>query len=302
MARPPFFENEVHRLSPLSASRRVALTLVALALLMGACRADVASGPANAAALVHVHGLQPVPGSEGLYVATHSGLFRVEDGKIEAVGEAAHDLMGFTVAGPGDLLASGHPDMRDDALLVEGKPPLLGLVQSTDGTSWKARSLLGEADFHALVAAHDQVYGLDSQTGALMVSADRETWETRSEGLPFIDLAVSPDDPDRLVATTQAGVMGSDDGGRSWTEVAAQRGAFLSWNDEGLFGVSPEGAVLRSDDGGQSWQSLGRVEGVPEAFVATGGAIYVAVHEAGIVRSVDGGATFELLVRTGGDT
>lgn len=226
----------------------------------------------------------------------------MDDGEIHAVGDATHDLMGFTVAGPDDLLASGHPDLRDEALVVADKPPLLGLVQSTDGQSWEALSLLGEVDFHSLVAAHDQVYGLDSQTGALMVSADRQTWETRSEGLPFIDLAVSPDDPDALVAATQSGMVGSDDGGRSWTEVGAQRAALLSWTDEGLFGVSPEGAVLRSGDEGESWEPLGRVEGRPEAFLVTGEGIYVAVHQAGIMRSTDGGQIFDFLVRTGGDT
>ena len=184
---------------------------------------------------------------------------------------------------------------------MEDKPPLLGLVHSNDGQKWEAESLLGDVDFHSLVAAHDQVYGLDSQSGAMMVSTDRQTWETRSEGLPFIDFAVSPDDPEQLVATTQGGIAGSDDGGKSWEQLNSQRTAFLSWTEEGLFGVSPEGAVARSTDGGANWEALGSVEGRPEALLVTADAVYVAVSEAGIMHSTDGGRNFEFLLRTGTD-
>ena len=276
---------------------RLAAPLVALAVIVTACAGDAGGAQATAADLVHTHGLQQVPGGDGLYVATHTGLYIVDEGQIEAVGNGTHDLMGFTVAGPDDLLASGHPDLRDEDLALEDKPPLLGLVHSTDGQSWEPLSLLGEVDFHSLVAAHDQVYGLDSQTGALMVSADREEWDVRSEGLPFIDVAVSPEDPDNLVATAQGGIAGSDDGGRSWAPLSQQRAAFLSWTAQGLFAVSPEGAVVRSDDAGENWQALGRVEGSPQAVLVTGEAIYVAV-QAGIMRSTDGGQNFEFLVRT----
>ena len=284
----------------LSTHARLAATVAAFALVAAACGGDVSGGEPTAADLVHTHGLQQVPGDDALYVATHTGLYTVDDGTIKAVGTATHDLMGFTVAGPDDLLASGHPDLRDEKLSLAEKPPLLGLVHSKEGQEWQPLSLLGEVDFHSLVAAHDQVYGLDSQTGSLLVSADRQTWETRSEGLPFIDLAVSPDDPDRLVATTQTGIAGSDDGGESWTDLSTQRALFLDWTDDGLFAVSPEGAVARSDDGGQNWESLGRVDGSPQAVLVTANGIYVAV-EAGIMQSTDGGETFEFLVRTSDD-
>ena len=284
----------------LSIRARLAAPVAAFALVAAACGGDASGGEPTAAELVHTHGLQQVPGGDALYVATHTGLYTVDDGAIKAVGTATHDLMGFTVAGPNDLLASGHPDLRDEELSLEEKPPLLGLVHSTDGQKWEPLSLLGEVDFHSLVAAHERVYGLDSQTGALMVSTDRKTWETRSEGLPFIDLAVSPDDADTVVATTQGGIAGSDDGGESWANLSSQRALFLDWTDDGLFAVSPEGAVVRSDDGGENWDSLGRVDGSPQALLVTAKAIYVAV-EAGIMQSTDGGETFEFLVRTRDD-
>ena len=290
---------------PCSRRATFVVVAVAVALLGAACGGGEAVGDGTAAAgdalaadLVHIHRLQQVSGTSALYVATHTGLFKVDDGEIERVGDATHDLMGFTVAGPDDLLASGHPDLRVDELMVEGKPPLLGLAHSKDGQTWQPLSLLGDVDFHALVTAHDQVYGIDSQTGALMVSRDRKTWETRSEGLPFSDIAVSPDDPDVLVGAAQDGLAGSDDGGKSWEKVASQRAAYLSWTADGLFAVTPEGTVARSADGGKNWQSLGSTGGLPAALLVTDEGVYVAVHEAGIKQSTDGGQTFEFLIRT----
>ena len=289
---------------PISSRCVLALAAAAVALLAGACGGDAVgdgtatAGDAVAGELVHIHRLQEVPGTSALYVATHTGLFKVDGAEIQRVGDATHDLMGFTVAGRQDLLASGHPDLRVDELMVDGKPPLFGLAHSTEGETWKPLSLLGDVDFHALVTAHDQVYGLDSQTGALMVSRDRKTWETRSEGLPFSDIAVSPDDQNVLVAAAQDGLARSDDGGRSWKKVASQRAAYLSWSAEGLFAASPEGGVARSADGGKTWQPLGSTGGPPAALLVTDEAMFVAVHEAGIKRSTDGGQTFEFLIRT----
>ena len=103
--------------------------------------------------VIHVHGLGVDPADGTLYAATHSGLFRIDGaGDAERVGEHWHDLMGFTVVGPNRFVASGHPDLRTDL------PPLLGLVESDDGgVTWTSRSLLGDADFHALEAVGDRV-------------------------------------------------------------------------------------------------------------------------------------------------
>ena len=244
--------------------------------------------------LVHIHRLQTAPG-EGLYVATHTGLYLLDaDGSIAAVGDATHDLMGFTVAGPGDLLASGHPDLRDESLQVEGKPPLLGLVASDDGEGWRSLSLLGEVDFHALVSAHGRIYGIDSQTGALMVSSDRKTWQTHGKGLPFSDVAVSPEDPDLLLGAGPSGVAVSTDGGETFEGGSPEQLVYLSWSEAGLYGVSPEGAVRRSTDGGATWSSAGLVNGAPHALLVDGERIYVA-NEGGIWLS-QGGGQFEPFV------
>lgn len=177
--------------------------------------------------VVHVHGLGVDPADGALYAATHSGLFRIpEQGDAERVANRAQDAMGFSVVRPGRFIGSGHPDAREDDV----RPPLLGLIESDDaGVTWDRVSLHGEADFHALVAAHGQVYGYDSTSGTFMVSRDKEEWDRRSQ-LPILSFAVDPEDPDRVVAATPDGPVASADGGRTWSSLAgAPPLAVLSW-------------------------------------------------------------------------
>ncbi|HVM55755.1 MAG TPA: hypothetical protein VM262_21400 [Acidimicrobiales bacterium] len=104
--------------------------------------------------------------------------------------------MGFTVVGFDRFLASGHPDLRDRRLRVDGKPPLLGLVERGDaGATWEPRSLLGHV----------------------------RTWE-RLSSIEITSFAIDPDDVQRAVAATGNGVVVSTDGGRSWQAVAGARG------------------------------------------------------------------------------
>ena len=272
--------------------------LAVMALTLTACGegAVEAEPSVTAADLVHVHGLAERP--DGLYVATHTGLFEVVGDRIRRVTDATHDLMGFTVAGPGDLLASGHPDPGVPSLQVEGKPPLLGLVRSSDGETWESLSLLGEADFHSLEAAHGRVYGFDGTTGRFMVTEDRTNWDIRGDGIGIIDFAVSPEDPHVIVATGQGGVGRSNDGGQTWALVADTEFTFLSWDNGELYAVAPDGQVAVSTDDGATWEARGALEGRPEALHARDGALYMALAEQGILRSADGGRTFEVLVDT----
>jgi hypothetical protein len=245
--------------------------------------------------VVHVHGLGVDPGDGVLYAATHSGLFRVpEQGKAVRVANRAQDTMGFSIVGPGRFIGSGHPDFREDDV----RPPLLGLIESGDrGETWDRISLHGKADFHALHAAHGKVYGYDSTSGTFMVTEDREDWDRRAQ-LPMADFAVSPDDPDGLLATTQQGLVRSSDGGRSWAPVpGAPVLVVLAWAEQGpLYGVAPDGTVHRSADGGTTWTAQGQVGGEPEAVtvdVRDGQErLYVAAGERGIVVSADQGRTF----------
>jgi DNA-binding beta-propeller fold protein YncE len=273
----------------------LARALVAAGLLAasGGCAAGgkAPSTGGSDPGMMHVHGLGVDPADGALYAATHTGLFRIPSGGAATrVGGGHQDTMGFTVVGSRTFLASGHPGQGDRM------PAQLGLVESTDaGRTWTGLSLGGQADFHALHAAHGEVYGYDSQSGAFLVSSDRRQWEARSV-LAMYDFAVSPQSADVLLATTDHGLARSTDGGRTWRNVAAApRLVVLCWEQpQALYGVQPDGTVQRSADGGATWTVLGRVGGQPEAIAvdAGTGTVYVAAAQRGILASTDGGRTF----------
>jgi hypothetical protein len=240
---------------------------------------------------VHVHALGVNPEDEALFIATHTGLYRVAEGEEKArrVSDRYQDTMGFTVVGPNRFLGSGHPDVRDDL------PPLLGLIESTDsGESWEPVSLLGQADFHVLRFAGERVYGYDATNDRLLVSADRgRSWNELEKPGPLIDLAVDPRDSRRIVATTEDGLFESPDGGESWRRLGDAVG-LLAWPDRGrIYLVAGGGQVFSSSDGGRRLRRLGEVGGQPAAFLAQGvRELYVALHDGTIKRSTDGGAAW----------
>ena len=241
--------------------------------------------------LAHVHGLGVDPADGTLYAASHFGLFRVPaEGTATRIANRYQDTMGFTVTGPGSFLASGHPDFRED------DEPRLGLIESTDaGRTWSSLSLRGQADFHKLQVRHGRVYGYESGTGRLLASVDRSTWETLAE-LPLLDFAVSPTDQQVLVASSEAGVVRSADGGRTWQPMTgAPSLTVLTWSAAELLGVDTDGRVYALGSDGV-WQLRGDVGGAAEAITVdeTGEspALFVAVARRGILQSDDGGRTF----------
>lgn len=243
---------------------------------------------------VHVHGLGVNPRDGALFVATHTGLWRLGAGESRAsrVGDRRQDTMGFTVVGPDRFLGSGHPDLRD------GLPPLLGLLESSDaGRSWTSISLLGDSDFHTLRARGGTVYGVDGVTDLLFVSRGGGTsWERRKLPARLLDLAIDPEDPKRVIAAGATGLLESLDAGSSWNRLGEVVG-LLAWpSRERLYLLDGAGTLWVATDAGQgrSWRSAGRVEGEPAAFTASGDTLYVAFHDGTVSASTDGGASWSL--------
>lgn len=234
--------------------------------------------------VVHVHGLD-IDGSGALYAATHTGLFRIVDGKAERVSDRYQDTMGFTIDERGRFLGSGHPDVRD---VQSGKfEPNLGLIESPDkGKTWEPLSLMGEADFHALESVHGKIYGYNATGRAFLVSGDGRTWERRSN-IQMFDFAVDPADPDVILATTDKGTARSTDGGKTWAPYDSPPIVLIAWATSGVsWGVGPKGEIHRAERAGP-WEQVGSLGGRPEALVVNGSRVYVAT-EAGISASTDG--------------
>lgn len=275
--------------------------VVALAVsvaLVAACGsggdADQADQPGRPA-LEHVHGLGVNPADGMLYVASHHGVFRVDgQGDAEQIAGRTQDFMGFSIVGPNHFLASGHPGPHD-----EGQPANLGLIESTDAAqNWTALSLSGQADFHGMEAKHGRIYGYDSQSGQIMISTDMQTWDRRAR-LGIADLAVAPDQPDEIIATTKQGPARSTDGGRTFMVLTgAPLLSLADWpSPERLLGVGPDGVVYLSSDRGATWARRGQVPARPGAITTSGDAdVYVSTEDA-IQHSIDDGATFTVYQR-----
>lgn len=273
--------------------RLVMVAVSAVAILAG-CADDNGKGDDHVA-LGHVHGLGVNPADGTLYAASHHGLFRVSGNAApEQIAGRTQDFMGFTIVGPDNFLASGHPGPDDS-----GQPPHLGLIETTDGgQTWTSVSLSGEADFHAMETKNGTVYGYDSQSGQLMTSTDRHNWD-RGTTSRIADIAVAPDVPDEIIATTRDGPSRSNDGGRLFTVLpSAPLLSLVDWpHADRVLGVAPDGRVYVSTDRGATWTRRGQVAGSPQA-ITTGGEtdIYIAT-ENGIHRSSDDGATFSVFQR-----
>lgn len=246
---------------------------------------------------VHVHGLGINPADGALFIATHTGTYRVASDAQQAarVGDSRQDTMGFTVVGPDRFLGSGHPD--PPAMVEQNLPPNLGLIESMDGgRTWASISLLGQADFHVLRSGGRLVYGFDSTNGRLLVSRDGgRTWSQRPIPGPLIDLAVHPQRPSQVVATTERGLIASRDEGRSWRTLGDGVG-LLAWPSEGrLLLVDGAGQVHSSQDLGRRWKPVGDIGGQPTAFTAqTANELYVALPDGTVKRSADGGKSWEV--------
>lgn len=248
---------------------------------------------------VHVHGLGVNPADGALFIATHTGLYRVGQGerKAKRVGDRYQDTMGFTIVGPNRFLGSGHPDINEAR--EQGLPGLLGLIESTDsGANWKPISLLGEADFHVLRSVGGRVYGYDVTNDRLLLSSDRgRSWTELNKPGPLVDLAVDPGNAQRMVAASagglEEGLFESTDKGRGWKRRADTVG-LLAWpRSDRLYLVVQGGLVFVSADGGRNLRNVGDVGGAPAALLARGPAeFYVALHDGTIKRSTDGGATW----------
>lgn len=266
--------------------------VVAVTFALSACSGSTSETPqpasTGASAFGHVHGLAINPANNRLYVASHMGVFQKTSDGFERIADRYQDTMAFTVTGNDTFLASGHPDLRET-----DKPVHLGLIESTDAAkTWKALSLEGEADFHALEPAQDRVYGYDSNNGVLKVTRDKQQWSDIAR-MGVIDLAVDPDNPEDLLITDDQARLQRLTGSSTIRAVAtAPPLAFIDWPRRDLLvGVGPDGAVHHSRDAGASWQTLPPVGSPPEALDITPDVWHVAA-EHGVFRSTDEGRTW----------
>jgi hypothetical protein len=288
--RRPIFARRRRKGGWLLATAAFAIAAVAGTLAAGTLLRDDEQAAADPGP-VHVHALGVNPADRSLFIATHTGLYRLRPDaqRAERVSDRYQDTMGFTVAGPDHFLGSGHPDLRDDL------PPLLGLIESRDaGETWTPISLLGKVDFHALRVRGRLLVGFDSTSGRVMMSRDRgRSWRSSRPPERLIDIVIDPESADRLLAAGESRLFLSPNGGRTWKQLEEGTG-LLAWpRSDRLYLLDGGGRIWVSRDGGRRWQGRGQIGGRAAALLATGSeTLFAATHEGQIKHSSDGGVSW----------
>ena len=167
------------------------------------------------------------------------------------------------------------------------------------------------------VGMHDGVCSVSSEDGG-------KTWRQGPvTQLPHAAarVAVSPVNRQRAwVAAYEAGVYRTDDGGASWSHIESYPSDYAHSvladpaDSDAVYAGSEPAALFRSDDGGRSWSECAGFRAVPESsnwgFHAptrdshvrdlvvspvNAGLLYGGIEVGGVVRSQDGGSTWQQL-------
>lgn len=167
--------------------------------------------------------------------------------------------------------------------------------------------------------------GLGSEGGAegyglYRRSIDGDTWELKSDGLPADPeircIAIAPNDPSIIYTGAQDGLYRSNDRGESWEKVDLPGATVPIWsaefhpNDpEVVYAGGEDAKLCVSKDGGNSWKLLPvnatfpsvttTPQMMPKRVIGISvdphspDEIYAAVEVGGLIKSSDGGATWE---------
>ncbi|MDX1395452.1 MAG: hypothetical protein R3195_13775 [Gemmatimonadota bacterium] len=271
-------------------------------------------GPANIAG--RVTDVEGVPGTPVFYVATAAGgiwkstnngtTFRplFQDERVVAMGDIAIAMADTSIVWAG----TGEEDSRNSI------SPGGGVYKSTDGgLTWALMGLegtqaIGRIVIHpqnpdlVYVAALGHIWGTNEERGLYRTTDGGETWERIhhiSETAGFVDLAMHPDDPNTLFASSWERVRGpyflhsggpgsalwrSTDGGDTWTEVT---GGGFPETEKGRIGI----AIAHSDPD----VVYTIVEAEDPEEMDTDGDGEDDVFGSGLYRSADGGDTWEFM-------
>lgn len=263
--------------------------LAIAAVVAGLVRPGGASAEAwSRLATEDVHSLAFVgDDSNRLLFGHHGGVLSSTDGgrSWQPLGTRS-DAMSLGPAADGSIVIAGHEvfaESRDDGRTWQDVPAGL---PSLDIHGF-ARDPGNPSRMWAYLA-----------TGGLWESVDAgRAWERVQEENILFPIAVTTRSGTRLFGVRTEGLASSDDGGRTWRNVATPELypiASLAATSDGsvLVAGGPDG-LARSDDGGVSWSKL-PFEGQPFAVAVTDGGRTIALvtRSTEFFRSDDGGRTW----------
>jgi photosystem II stability/assembly factor-like uncharacterized protein len=217
----------------------------------------------------------------------HGGILSSSDGGRSWQPLATRsDAMSLGAAADGSIVIAGHEV----------------LAQSLDeGRTWEdIRAALPSLDIHGFTRDPGDPARMWAYlaTGGLWQSGDAGlTWERIQQENILFPVAAATSSGTRLFGVRSSGLASSDDGGRTWRDIASPELypiASLTATSDGrvLVAGGPDG-LARSDDGGATWSKLS-FDGQPAAIAVTNGGRTIAVvtRSTEFFRSDDGGRTW----------
>jgi photosystem II stability/assembly factor-like uncharacterized protein len=236
----------------------VSAIVVVADLALSMLRPVSAETLADLAQRTHYHGIAfSRAGSAVLLLATHHGLFAVDDKGAASLVSPVQDFMGFS-PDPADNIgyyASGHPPTGGNS----------GFLRSSDGgATWKQLSpgAAGPVDFHQMSVSSANPKTIYGQYRQMQVSRDGGvTWAVAGQSdAPPIAIAASAEKTDRVYAATEDGIHVSEDAGVTWT-----RGNFVGeivstitvGQDKTIYAfVVGHGLVKSNENTPDKWQTI----------------------------------------------
>lgn len=236
-----------------------------------------------------VHSLAFVDGDAGhLVFGHHGGVLESRDGgRTWQPLATTVDAMSLVAAADGSLVVAGH-----DVLMAS----------PDSGATWQGISAdLPSVDIHGftLDPADPSRMWAYLATGGLWESIDGgTTWSRVREDNVAFPLAVRGQNGTRLLGVDATGLVGSEDGGRTWSSLGEpptypMTALAAAADGQTLYAGSPDG-LFTSADGGRTWRKLA-FAGLPMAIAvaADGSELAVVVQTTQLFRSVDGGMSWK---------
>lgn len=258
---------------------------------------------------IHGVGVFTAGNHSSLYLATHNGLFKKENGNSPSgwveVGNDKSDLMGFTInpSKEGVMYSSGHPQTGGN----------LGFRVSTDyGMTWQKVSDVTNPpiDFHAMTMGNnpETIYGSSGMGNIIYVTQNEgKTWTGVSPPSRerTIMLESNQTDSKILYTSTTSGLFSSMDQGNNWQKIntgLVGEGAIVTGlgtsSENGKIAYAfvipsqgEDGYIIKSDDGAKTWAKTdGQISGAKylgKFAFGKNGVVYATVNQ----ETIDGTAS-----------
>ncbi len=250
---------------------------------------------------IHGVGVFTAGKDNSLYLATHNGLFKKENGNSSSgwveVGNDKSDFMGFTInpSKEGTMYSSGHPQTGGN----------LGFRVSTDyGATWQKVSDVTNPpiDFHAMTMGKnpETIYG-SSGMGDIIYKTQNEgkTWTGVSppNRERTIMLEANQTDSDIIYTSTTSGLFSSIDQGNNWQKIntglvgegTVVTGLGMSSENGKIAyafvipGQGEDGYIIKSVDGANTWaKTEGQINGAKylgKFAFGKNGEVYATVNQ-----------------------